>query len=91
MTTQPILRLGTVKNVAEFQEYLRSLHLPIPGDGDLVCGNESPPRWPLARGGIRIGNRIAVPPMEGWMERPTVILPTKRSGVGSALDAAARN
>jgi NADPH2 dehydrogenase len=66
MSTLPIVRLGTVKNVAGFQEHLHSLHLAIPCDSDLVSGEQSPLRWPLVSGGIRIGNRIAVQPMEGW-------------------------
>ncbi len=66
MSAQPILRLGTVKNVAGFQEHLRSLHLALPCDAELLSGLESPLRQPLARGEIKIGNRIAVQPMEGW-------------------------
>ena len=66
MSTQPILRLGTVKNVAGFQEHLQSLRLTLPCDGELLRGSESPLRVPLIRGGIEIGNRIAVQPMEGW-------------------------
>jgi NADPH2 dehydrogenase len=66
MSTQPILRLGTVKTVAGFQEYLRSLDLALPCDSELLSGAESPLRQPLAQGAIKIGNRIAVQPMEGW-------------------------
>ena len=66
MSALPILRLGTVKNVARFQEHVRSLGLKIPCDGDLLSGFESPLRQPLVRDGITIGNRIAVQPMEGW-------------------------
>jgi len=66
MSTQPILRLGTVKNVAGFREHLRALQLAIPCDDELVSGEQSPLRWPLLRGELRIGNRIAVQPMEGW-------------------------
>jgi 2,4-dienoyl-CoA reductase-like NADH-dependent reductase (Old Yellow Enzyme family) len=61
-----ILRLGSVKDVARFEEHLRSLHVTIPCDDDLAVGPESPLRWPLTRDGIKIGNRIAVQPMEGW-------------------------
>jgi NADPH2 dehydrogenase len=31
-----------------------------------LCGDESPLRVPITRGGLTIGNRIAVQPMEGW-------------------------
>jgi NADPH2 dehydrogenase len=61
-----ILRLGTLKEVAQFQDHLRSLHLSIPCDVELIPGAGSPLGQPVARGDIRIGNRIAVQPMEGW-------------------------
>jgi NADPH2 dehydrogenase len=70
MTAQPILRLGTVKDIARFEQHLRSLHLNIPCDRELASGPESPLRWPLTKGDIRIGNRIAVQPMEGWDGSP---------------------
>jgi 2,4-dienoyl-CoA reductase-like NADH-dependent reductase (Old Yellow Enzyme family) len=66
MSTLPILRLGTVKDVARFQEHVRSLGLTIPCDSELLAGTDSPLRAPLARGGVKFGNRIAVQPMEGW-------------------------
>jgi 2,4-dienoyl-CoA reductase-like NADH-dependent reductase (Old Yellow Enzyme family) len=66
VNTKPILRLGTVKNVAGFQEHLRSLGLFIPCDDQLVKGTGSPLRQPLVSGDIKIGNRIVVHPMEGW-------------------------
>jgi len=66
MSTLPILRLGTVKEVERFQAHVRSLGLTIPCDSELVRGKDSPLRAPLKRGGITIGNRIAVQPMEGW-------------------------
>jgi len=66
MSTLPILRLGTVKEVERFQAHVQSLGLTIPCDSELVGGKESPLRAPLKRGGITVGNRIAVQPMEGW-------------------------
>jgi len=66
MSRLPILRMGTVKSVERFQEHLLSLGLTIPCDPRLISGSDSPLRRPLARGGIKIGNRIAVHPMEGW-------------------------
>ena len=66
MTTLPILRLGTVKDVARFQDHIHSLGLTIPCDPELLRGSESPLRQSISRGGITIGNRIAVHPMEGW-------------------------
>src|SRR5215468_1503124 len=66
MSTLPILRLGTVKDVARFEEHVRSLGLNIPCDRELLAGAASPLRAPIERGGIKIGNRIVVQPMEGW-------------------------
>ena len=66
MSALPILRLGTVKDVARFQEHVRSLGLTIPCACELGTGENSPLRTPIARGPLRIGNRIAVQPMEGW-------------------------
>lgn len=66
MNTLPILRLGTVKDVARFEEHVRSLGLAIPCDREVIAGESSPLRESLDRGGVKIGNRIAVQPMEGW-------------------------
>ena len=66
MNTPPILRLGSVKDVAHFEAHLRALGLEIPCDHTLIAGPESPLRAPLVRNKIHIGNRIAVQPMEGW-------------------------
>jgi 2,4-dienoyl-CoA reductase-like NADH-dependent reductase (Old Yellow Enzyme family) len=66
MSGRSTLRLGALKDVARFQEHVRALQLNIPCDSEIVHGAESPLRKPLARGGIRIGNRIAIQPMEGW-------------------------
>src|SRR6266478_1619371 len=70
MTAQPILRLGTVKDIARFKQHLRLLHLNVPCDRELVSVSESPLRRPLVKGDIKIGNRIAVQPMEGWDGSP---------------------
>jgi NADPH2 dehydrogenase len=66
MNVLPILRLGTVKEVARFQAHLSSLGVQIPCDSQLLTGQSSPLRLPLSRGELRIGNRIVVQPMEGW-------------------------
>ncbi len=66
MSENPFRRLGTVKDIARFQEHLHSLALQIPCDPEVVSGAESPLLRPLVNGEIKIGNRIAVQPMEGW-------------------------
>lgn len=69
MNTEPILRIGSVKEPARFKEHLL-LGFDIPCHLDVKHGAESPLRRPLERRGIRIGNRIAVQPMEGWDGEP---------------------
>jgi NADPH2 dehydrogenase len=66
MSALPILRMGTVKTVADFQGHVRSLGLAIPCSHELAAGANSPLRSPVFRDGIRIANRIVVQPMEGW-------------------------
>jgi NADPH2 dehydrogenase len=70
MNAEPIVRLGSIKDVAHFQQHLRVLRIAIPCDNHLTHGPESPLRQPLLSGDIRIGNRIAVQPMEGWDGSP---------------------
>ena len=66
MTTLPVVRLASLKNVDRFEEHLRSLGVSLPCDRGVLTGNESPLRQPLVCGRLRIPNRIAVHPMEGW-------------------------
>jgi NADPH2 dehydrogenase len=66
MSPQSILRLGSLKDVAHFQEHLGSLDLSLPCDDELVRGADSPLSRPLAKDDLQIGNRMAVQPMEGW-------------------------
>ncbi len=66
MSGGAILRLGSLKDVGRFQAHLQALNLRIPCDPQIVTGAQSPLRKPLHRGPFKIGNRIAVQPMEGW-------------------------
>lgn len=61
-----ILRLASVKDAAQFLEHLESLRLTLPFESELARGDASPLAAPLVRGNLKIGNRIAVHPMEGW-------------------------
>ena len=70
MSAGAILRIGSLKDVGGFQDHLRALDLQIPCDPQIVTGAQSPLRWPLERGPFKIGNRIAVQPMEGWDATP---------------------
>jgi 2,4-dienoyl-CoA reductase-like NADH-dependent reductase (Old Yellow Enzyme family) len=66
MKASEILRLGAVRDVTHFKEHLHALRLTIPCDSDLLRGADSPLAQPIVRDGIKIGNRFAVQPMEGW-------------------------
>jgi NADPH2 dehydrogenase len=70
MSTATILRLGSVKDVGRFQVHLHALGLKIPCDSQIMTGAQSPLRGPLHCGPFKIGNRIAVQPMEGWDATP---------------------
>ena len=70
MSTRPILRLGSVKDVEHFLGHLKSLGLTVPCDSEILHGPESPLLRTLLRDGISIGNRISVQPMEGWDSTP---------------------
>jgi NADPH2 dehydrogenase len=70
MTTLPIVRLASLKDVDRFQEHFRSLGVSLPCDREVFRGSESPLRKPLFYERLRIPNRIAVQPMEGWDGTP---------------------
>src|SRR5262249_25454412 len=61
-----IVRIGALRDVVHFRECLDSLGLSIPCDRDVIPGSNSPLAEPLILGDIRLGNRIAIQPMEGW-------------------------
>src|SRR6202047_646603 len=66
MNASGILRLGSVRDIARFKEHIDALRLTIPCDGELLRGPESPLAGAIVREAIKIGNRFAVHPMEGW-------------------------
>lgn len=66
MKTSEIARLGSFKDAGHFQNFLATLGLAIPCDLALIRNSESPLAQPLERNGIKIGNRFAIHPMEGW-------------------------
>ena len=70
MSNPAILRLGSVKDALQFQEHLRSLQVDLPCDLELAPTADSPFLLPLHRAGIKIGNRVAINPMEGWDATP---------------------
>lgn len=62
-------RIPTLKTAADFRNYAASLGLNIPCDDAIARADSSPLARPIERvtiNGKRIGNRIAIQPMEGW-------------------------
>ena len=63
-------RLGALKDVAAFRAYLRGNDIELPCDEAVRTGSESPFNAAIWTEDLRIGNRIAVHPMEGWDGTP---------------------
>ncbi|HVJ79802.1 MAG TPA: NADH:flavin oxidoreductase, partial [Planctomycetia bacterium] len=55
-------RVASYKSQADFEARLEELGIELP----LGDGSPAPLARPLERGGLKIGNRFAVLPMEGW-------------------------
>ena len=66
MSEYSFLRLGGIRDVETFRNYLQELHISIPCDAKLLAGDTSPLGQPLHRGDVAVGNRFAIQPMEGW-------------------------
>ena len=69
----PLVRIATLKTVADFRAHLATLGLDLPCDERILAGPESPLAQPvrsLALNGKTPGNRIAIQPMEGWDATP---------------------
>ena len=65
-----MVRIGSLKDVGAFREYLRANRIAIPCDLVLAEGNASPLAQPLEFDDVRIGNRFTIQPMEGWDGTP---------------------
>src|SRR5438876_5476934 len=64
-----LVRVPTLKTVAEFRQHVASLGIELPCEDEIVAGAGSPLAQPIARAtvnGKHIGNRWAIQPMEGW-------------------------
>jgi len=64
-----LVRIPSLKTVADFRAHVESLGIDLPCDEEIATGAQSPLARPvegLSFNGKRIGNRIAVQPMEGW-------------------------
>ncbi len=63
-------RLGALRDVDAFRDYAAGLDLDLPCDREMLRGDDSPLARPASAGGVTIGNRICVHPMEGWDGTP---------------------
>jgi 2,4-dienoyl-CoA reductase-like NADH-dependent reductase (Old Yellow Enzyme family) len=70
MTGQHFLHIGSVRDAETFQRHLQDSGITIPCDTQLTMGNNSPLAQAIEIGGIKIGNRFAIHPMEGWDGTP---------------------
>ena len=64
-----LIRIPTLKTVADFRKHVALLGLSLPCEDGIVTGSASPLARPIEHvtiNGKRIGNRWAIQPMEGW-------------------------
>ena len=66
MNTTSIVRIASLKDAGRLREHARQLKVNIPCDDAVLRGADSSLRQPLTRGRVKLSNRIAVQPMEGW-------------------------
>jgi len=70
--TSRLVRIPTLKTVADFRRHVSSLGIELPCEEELISGENSPLSQPIEHltvNGKQIGNRYAVQPMEGWDAR----------------------
>jgi 2,4-dienoyl-CoA reductase-like NADH-dependent reductase (Old Yellow Enzyme family) len=61
-----LVRVPSLKTVADFRAHLQSLDLDLGLDDTIIAGDASPLRQKASWHGRTIGNRWAIHPMEGW-------------------------
>jgi len=61
-----LVRIPSLKTVADFRNHLKSLNLDLGMDDEIIQGEASPLRQKATWCGRTIGNRWAIHPMEGW-------------------------
>src|ERR1043166_1775344 len=64
-----LVRIPTLKTVADFRNHVMSLGIELPCDDEILRAPESPLADAVEEitvNGKRIGNRVAIQPMEGW-------------------------
>jgi NADPH2 dehydrogenase len=60
------IKIGTLKSVEAFREYLEELGADVPVDDEILPAPDSPLAQPAELFGKIAGNRWAIHPMEGW-------------------------
>lgn len=64
-----LTRIPTLKTVEDFRRHVASLGIELPCEDEIISGKDSPLAQPIQNvtvNGKKIGNRIAIHPMEGW-------------------------
>lgn len=68
-TPKPFTRIASLKTIEQFRACVAELGLDLPADDRVLQASESPFSRPVESAtinGKRIGNRLAIHPMEGW-------------------------
>jgi 2,4-dienoyl-CoA reductase-like NADH-dependent reductase (Old Yellow Enzyme family) len=63
-------RVASFKAVESFRSYLQAAAIPLELDDALAPAGASPLARPFELGGVRVGNRFCILPMEGWDGSP---------------------
>ena len=64
-----LVRIPTLKTTADFRKHVATLGIELPCDESILAGAASPLAQAVEHitvNGKRIGNRVAIQPMEGW-------------------------
>jgi 2,4-dienoyl-CoA reductase-like NADH-dependent reductase (Old Yellow Enzyme family) len=59
-------RVASLKSAMAFRAHLERSSIPLEFDDTLTAAGESPLAQPFTAGGVRVGNRFCILPMEGW-------------------------
>jgi len=63
-------RIASLKTTQAFQDYFKTLGIDLPFDERVLPAPESPLAQPFEVYGLRVNNRFATLPMEGWDGTP---------------------
>jgi len=70
MSEKQFPNIGAIKGADQFRRHLRESGITLPCDEQMLTGEASPLAQPIRSGGITLGNRFAIHPMEGWDATP---------------------